>query len=241
PTPDPARRAGAAQQEAAARPQTPRAAQQQGGSAVPPWEDIAPDDYLPASSDDAYFAPPDDNFVPVFDSGPDDMLVGRTHASAAPPAPAPVVDIRTLPAAVRLDAIGFEGDWPALAVTLPLKGIAYQLAFNSELMSVDGKTLRLNVAVQLYTEAAQIAKLKAALAERLGSEIDVQVEVGPVRRTAAVLDSIERAKRQQEAEREIGADPFVQSLIREFGASIVPGSVRPLAPGAEGGQSAASH
>jgi DNA polymerase-3 subunit gamma/tau len=243
PTPDPARRAAAAaQQENAARTQTPRAAQPQGASGVPPWDDIPPDDYMPASSDDAFFAASDDNFIPVFDSGPDDMLVGRGNAPATPVATAaPVVDIRTLPPAVPLDAIGVEGDWPALAVTLPLKGISYQLAFNSELMAVEGKTLKLNVAVQLYTESAQVAKLKAALAERLGSEIDVQVEVGPVRRTAAVLDSIERAKRQQEAEREIGADPFVQSLIREFGASIVPGSVRPLAPGAEGGQSAAGH
>jgi DNA polymerase-3 subunit gamma/tau len=238
PTPDPARRAAAAAQQESARPPTARVEQPQGASAVPPWEDIPPDDYMPASPDDAFFAPPDDNFVPVFDSGPDDMLVGRGHGAAAAPAPAPVVDIRTLPPAVPLDALGFDGDWPALAVTLPLKGISYQLAFNSELMAVNGKTLKLNVAVQLYTEPAQIAKLKAALAERLGSEIDVQVEVGPVRRTAAVLDSIERAKRQQEAEREIGADPFVQSLIREFGASIVPGSVRPLMPGAEGGQSA---
>ncbi|WP_225033675.1 DNA polymerase III subunit gamma/tau [Paraburkholderia sp. XV] len=243
PTPDPARRAAAAaQQGSAARTQTARAAQPPGASGVPPWDDIPPDDYMPASSDDAFFAASDDNFIPVFDSGPDDMLVGRGNAPAAPVATAaPVVDIRTLPPAVPLDAIGVAGDWPALAVTLPLKGIAYQLAFNSELMAVEGKTLKLNVAVQLYTESAQVAKLKAALAERLGNEIDVQVEVGPVRRTAAVLDSIERAKRQQEAEREIGADPFVQSLIREFGASIVPGSVRPLAPGAEGGQSAAGH
>ncbi|WP_109482163.1 DNA polymerase III subunit gamma/tau [Paraburkholderia sp. C35] len=242
PTPDPARRAAAAaQQESVARPQPQRPAQSQGAAAVPPWEDIPPEDYMPASSADAFFAPSDDNFIPVFDSGPDDMLVGRGNAPAATPAAAPVVDIRTLPPAVPLDAIGFDGDWPALAITLPLKGISYQLAFNSELMAVAGKTLKLNVAVQLYAEPAQVAKLKAALAERLGSEIDVQVEVGPVQRPAAVLYSIDRAKRQQEAEREIGADPFVQSLIREFGASIVPGSVRPLLPGAEGAQSAAGH
>jgi DNA polymerase-3 subunit gamma/tau len=242
PTPDPARRAAAAaQQDATARAQPSRGAQQQGGPSVPPWEDIPPDDYIPASSDDAFFAPSDDNFIPVFDSGPDDVVVARGSASAAAPVAAPVVDIRTLPPAVPLGAIGFDGDWPALAVTLPLKGISYQLAFNSELMAVEGKTLKLNVAVQLYAEPAQIAKLKAALAERLGSEIDVQVDVGPVQRTAAVLDAIERSKRQQEAEREIGADPFVQSLIREFGASIVPGSVRPLTPGADGGHNAASH
>jgi DNA polymerase III subunit gamma/tau len=242
PTPDPARRAAAAAQQqdnaAAPRAQAPqRAAQPQGGSSVPPWDDIPPDDYMPVSPDDAFFAPSDDNFVPVFDSGPDDVRIGRGNASAAMPAPEPAVDIRTLPAAVPLNAIGFDGDWPALAITLPLKGISYQLAFNSELMAVEGKTLKLNVAVQMYTDVAQIAKLKAALAERLGTEIDVLVEVGPVKRTAAVLDTIERAKRQREAELEIGADPFVQSLIREFGGSIVPGSVRPLS--ADAGQNAA--
>jgi DNA polymerase-3 subunit gamma/tau len=61
------------------------------------------------------------------------------------------------------------------------------------------------------------------------------VSVGPARRTAAVLEAAARAERQREAEREIGADPFVQSLIRDFGASIVPGSVRPVTPDAEAG------
>ncbi len=65
------------------------------------------------------------------------------------------------------------------------------------------------------------------------------VEVGPARRTAAAFDAAARAQRQKEAEREIGADPFVQSLIREFGASIVPGSIKPIAPDAAG--SAAVH
>ena len=140
--------------------------------------------------------------------------------------------------------IGFEGDWPALAVGLPLKGISYQLAFNSELMSLDGTMLRLNVPVPQYAEAAQVAKLKAALAERLGKTVDVQVEVGAARRTAAALDAALRAQRQQDAEREIRQDPFVQSLIRDFGASIVPDSIRPIAPDAgqgAAGSASASH
>ncbi len=162
----------------------------------------------------------------MFDYGPDDVRV----ASSAPAAPAPAVRHTSVPPAVPLDAIGFEGDWPALAAGLPLKGIAYQLAFNSELTALDGTTLKLNVPVQQYADAAQVAKLKTALAERLGKPIEVLVEVGPARRTAAVLDAAARTQRQQEAEREIGADPFVQSLIREFGASIVPGSIRPVMP-----------
>ncbi|QYD70602.1 DNA polymerase III subunit gamma/tau [Paraburkholderia edwinii] len=234
PTPDPARRAQAQQQGAA--PSRGSGNANSGSSAtVPPWEEIPPDapgaldDYVPMSADDAFFAPPDDGFAPVFDSGANDVRV------SAPAAPAPVVDTRPLPPAVPLDALGVEGDWPALAAGLPLKGISYQLAFNSELMALDGTTLKLNVPVPQYADAAQVAKLKAALAERLGRPVEVVVEVGPARRTAAAVDAAARAQRQQEAEREIGADPFVQSLIREFGASIVPGSIRPLMPAAQGG------
>ncbi|MGF6856095.1 DNA polymerase III subunit gamma/tau [Paraburkholderia sp. CI3] len=204
---------------------------QQNSPSIPPCDDMPPDDYLPLSAaDDAYFIPPEDNFVPVFDRGPDDVRMDGAAAQAA--APAPVADTRPLPPAVPLDPLGFTGDWPALAVDLPLKGISYQLAFNSELMALDGSTLKLNVPVPQYAEASQVAKLKAALVERLGQNVDVQVEVGPARRTAAAHDAKLRAQRQQEAEREISADPFVQSLIREFGASIVPGSIRPITPDA---------
>ncbi|RZF30295.1 DNA polymerase III subunit gamma/tau [Paraburkholderia sp. UYCP14C] len=204
---------------------------QQNSPSIPPWDDMPPDDYMPLSAaDDAYFIPPDENFVPVFDHGPDDVRMDAPAGQAA--APAPVVDTRPLPPAVPLDPLGFTGDWPALAVDLPLKGISYQLAFNSELMALEGSTLKLNVPVPQYAEASQVAKLKAALVERLGQNVDVQVEVGAARRTAAAHDAKLRAQRQQEAEREISADPFVQSLIREFGASIVPGSIRPITPDA---------
>jgi DNA polymerase III subunit gamma/tau len=245
PVPDPARRAQAQAQQrdgASSGAASARANANAGSSTtVPPWEEIPPDapgaldDYVPMSADDAFFAPPDDGFAPVFDGGAHDVRVSPAAA------PAPVIDTRPLPPAVPLDALGVDGDWPALAAGLPLKGISYQLAFNSELMALDGTTLRLNVPVPQYADAAQVAKLKAALAERLGRPVDVVVEVGPARRTAAALDAAARAQRQQEAEREIGADPFVQSLIREFGASIVPGSIRPLMPAAaQGGAGGAS-
>ncbi|WP_281369762.1 DNA polymerase III subunit gamma/tau C-terminal domain-containing protein, partial [Paraburkholderia humisilvae] len=235
PTPNPTRRA---QQPAAAPARDAVLRANSSGATVPPWEDIPPDapgaldDYVPASADDAFFAPPDDSFAPVFDIGHNDVRVS--------PAAAPAVDTRPLPPAVPLDALGFDRDWPALAASLPLKGISYQLAFNSELMALDGATLKLNVPVPQYADAAQVAKLKAALAERLAQPVEVVVEVGPARRTAAALDAAERAQRQQEAEREIGSDPFVQSLIREFGASIVPGSVRPLMPAAPGPDAASA-
>jgi DNA polymerase III subunit gamma/tau len=233
PTPDPARRAAAAQ-EAQAR-QPARSGSGQDASSAPPWDDIPPDDYVPLGADDAYFSTPDDGFVPAYDSDSE---------PAAPRAAAPataVVDVSKLPPGIPLDAIGFTGDWPALAGTLPLKGISYQLAFNSELTALDGALLKLSVPVPQYAEASQVAKLKAALAERLGKSVDVAVEVGPARRTAAALDAAARAQAQRDAEREIGADPFVQQLIRDFGASIVPGSIRPVAPDAASGSSPTVH
>ncbi|RKP52411.1 DNA polymerase III subunit gamma/tau [Trinickia fusca] len=202
-------------------------------SSTPPWDDAPPlDDYLPSSSaEDAYFALPDDGFAPAFESGPDDLRFETRPAVPATPA-APQVDLSTLPPGIALDSIGFTGDWPALAAELSLTGVAHQLAFNSELTGLEGATLKLSVPVPQYADQAQVTKLKAALAERLGKPVEVSVEVGPARRTAAALAAAARAERQREAEREIDADPFVQALIRDFGASIVPGSVKPLSPDA---------
>ena len=233
PQPDPGRRAAAIEARDSTSRQPARAvAPRDDADGMPPWDDIPPDDYMPA---DAYFAPPDDpvdHFVPAFDSEPSPA---RSAASVSAAQVAAIVDVSKLPPGIPLDPIGFDGDWPALAAALPLKGISYQLAFNSELTALDGSTLTLSVPVPQYADASQVAKLKAALAERLGKPLDVVVEVGPARRTAAALDAAARAERQRDAEREIGADPFVQQLIRDFGASIVPGSVKPLAPDAAGG------
>ncbi|PMS31709.1 DNA polymerase-3 subunit gamma/tau [Trinickia symbiotica] len=196
---------------------------------TPPWDDAPPldaafDDYVPLSAEDTYFSAPDEGFAP-----PDDRTGGDARGTRESET-APAIDLTKLPAPVLLDTIGFAGDWPALAVDLGLTGVAYQLAFNSELTALEGEVLKLAVPVPQYAEAAQVAKLKAALAQRLGRPVELRVEVGPARRTAAVLEAAARAERQREAEREIGADPFVQSLVREFGATIVPGSIKPLSP-----------
>ncbi|KAF1034632.1 MAG: DNA polymerase III subunit tau [Burkholderia lata] len=237
PAAQPAAEKPAAPRPAAVQVPTPRAAARapqaaDSRQASPPWEDIPPDDYVPLSADEMFGGPPDDGFVPVFDSGPDDVRVTPRPAETRPSAP---VDTRPLPPAIALDPVGFDGEWPALAARLPLKGVAYQLAFNSELTAVDATTLKLSVPVPQYADAAQVAKLKAALADALGKPVEVAVEVGPARRTAAALDAAARAARQREAEQEIHGDPFVQQLVRDFGARIVEGSVRPLADAAPDG------
>ncbi|WP_250472461.1 DNA polymerase III subunit gamma/tau [Caballeronia sp. GAFFF1] len=221
----PAAQAASASAPASAPAAAPEPQAKPAAKVVPPWEDMPPDDYAPASSEDAYFMPPDDGYIPAFDNGPDDM---RFRSEPAPKS-VPKVDTAPLPPAVELDALGVDIEWAALAVDLPLKGVAYQLAFNSELTACDANSVTLTVAVPMYKDAGHVAKLKSALAEKLGRAVEVNVSVGPARRTAAALDAAERAKKQQEAEQEIQRDPFVQSLIRDFGASIVQGSIRPLA------------
>ncbi|MDR5757318.1 DNA polymerase III subunit gamma/tau [Caballeronia sp. LZ035] len=230
PVPVPAaRREAVAVAEQPQQPPQPEAKSASAGTSkvVPPWEDMPSDDYPPPGSEDEYFMPPDDGFVPAFDSGPDDLHFGSEPSPRT--TPQPKVDTTPLPPAVPLDALGLTLEWAALAVDLPLKGVAYQLAFNSELTACDASSLTLAVPVQMYTDAAHVAKLKAALAEKLGRALEVNVTVGPARRTAAALDAAARARRQQEAEQEITQDPFVQSLIRDFGASIVQGSIKPIA------------
>jgi DNA polymerase-3 subunit gamma/tau len=241
--------AGQAADQSADKPARPRAAvpvreprphrddaaasrQTDNASQTPPWDDApmfdgSGDDYVPLTADDAYFAVPDEPFSRPASAGGGYAPVSEERGST----PA-AIDLDQLPPAVTLDALGFAGDWPALAAQLPLTGVAHQLAFNSELTTLDGDVLRLIVPVPQYAEGAPLAKLKAALAERLGKAVEVRVEVGRAQRTAAAIAAAARAARQREAEREIGADPFVQSLIREFGATIIPGSVRPIAPDA---------
>ena len=198
-----------------------------GAAAVPPWEDMPPDDaYLPLSAYDASFEPSEQDFArdmpPAFES---------SRARGASAAAAAAVDTTPLPPAVSLAPLGYGEDWPTLAASLPLTGIAYQLAFNSELTACEGDELTLRVPVPQYADAAQVAKLKAALDAKLGTPVRLSVSVGPARRTAAAAEAAARARRQQEAEREIEADPFVRTLIREFDATIVPGSIRPLSTG----------
>ncbi|WP_158901870.1 DNA polymerase III subunit gamma/tau [Burkholderia sp. L27(2015)] len=150
-------------------------------------------------------------------------------AGSATAAALPAATLTATAPATQIDLtpLGFTGYWPALAALLPLKGLAQQLAHQSELMGLDGQTLKLRVAASL-ADAVQIAKLKAALIEHLGRPVSLDVMPGVAAWSAALVDGAERAVRQREAEQVIAEDTFVQALIRDFDASIVRGSIRPI-------------
>nr|WP_314860494.1 DNA polymerase III subunit gamma/tau [uncultured Undibacterium sp.] len=131
--------------------------------------------------------------------------------------------------------IEWDGHWPNLAASLSVRGVAQQLAQQSELRScqLNGNAIQLKLCVPLQTllSAGSGEKLTAALNERFaefGKEIRIDFEIGAVEQTANAQAVAERAERQVQAEQAIQSDSFVQTLMREFGASILTGSVRPI-------------
>ena len=123
-------------------------------------------------------------------------------------------------------------DWPVLVKQLSLRGVARQLAMQSELLSYEdnGQAISIRIRVPLDTllSAGSKEKLMTALTEHLGKNVHLDTEIGATTVTAHAADVAEEAQRQRHAEQTVQEDPFVQTLIREFGATIVPGSVRPL-------------
>jgi DNA polymerase-3 subunit gamma/tau len=129
-------------------------------------------------------------------------------------------------------ALEWDGNWPVLAASLPVRGVAQQLAQQSELIHCkqDGNAFVFELRVPLSTllSAGSIDKLAAALSERFGKNIRVESKIGAVELTANAKAVADREVRQQQAELAIQNDSFVQTLMREFGAAIVTGSVRPI-------------
>jgi DNA polymerase-3 subunit gamma/tau len=130
-------------------------------------------------------------------------------------------------------ALGWDGNWPALAASLPLRGVAQQLAFQTELLecSSDGAsaTFRLRVPVDTLRASGNSEKLCAALQECFPAvRVNIDTEIGPVWYTASAEARARREQLQREAEETVAADPFIQAMERSFDAFVVPGSVRPI-------------
>jgi DNA polymerase III subunit gamma/tau len=105
-----------------------------------------------------------------------------------------------------------------------------ELALQSELRSQDGGVWTLRVERESLSQPSARDKLQAALHQVLGdTAVQLAVEVGTVSDTPARRNAAALAERQRAAEEVIHNDPLVQGLIRDWGAKIVPGSIKPLA------------
>lgn len=239
PQPSPPHMRAAPQPTAPQYPQNPqmRAAGQPAGS--PPWDQGQPAALMRGQAqameyddgDTLTEEPP--SWVTEFS---DERAVASEAAPVAPP-PAPSRAPAAPPYAyvvTPVPAIGWDGNWPALAASLPLRGVAQQLALQTELIEceADGAsaTFRLRVPVDTLRASGNSEKLCAALQERFPQvRVNVDTQIAPVWYTASAQAKAERERRQREAEAAVDADPFVQAMARQFNAFVVPGSVRPKA------------
>lgn len=155
----------------------------------------------------------------------DEAIVVAAPASTVTPAMA----AQTAKVAAEL---GWDGNWPQLAADLSLRGMVAQMAQQSELVrceqSGNSVIFHLRIPVETLRASGNIEKLAAVLGERFNRSVRVETEIGAVALTANARAQADRAERQREAEQTMHNDPFVQVMMREFDASIVPGSIRPL-------------
>ena len=199
---------------------------------VPAWEDIPPDaqaaqfepydeaDYgsdggfSTEGAESAFIAPDDDSGASLDAAAqwvPDTPLFEAERPKARSP---------------RLAQMTAKA-WPALAAKLPVTGLAAELARQSEWLGVQEDQVRLRVAVRTLAATAGRQRLRTVLSEHFGAVVQLDVEFGATgEETAHAVAQAERAARQKQAEEAVQQDPFVQALIGEFGAQLIPGSVK---------------
>jgi DNA polymerase-3 subunit gamma/tau len=130
------------------------------------------------------------------------------------------------------DCASFNGDWSSLIKQAGLGGPTGELARNSALIGIDNGVVRLSLKEGHGDLAAAplVANMAEKLSIALGRQVKVKYETAAVVvETPADASERERAARQRSAEQAIDADSFVQAAIRDFGAHVIPGSVKPVA------------
>jgi DNA polymerase III subunit gamma/tau len=130
-----------------------------------------------------------------------------------------------------------EGDvWHAAVQQLlaaeAIAALARELALQSQLVARtsprnDGEPhdWLLRIERESLSQSGSREKLQLAL-ETLGHSVRLSIEIGPASDTPAKRIAAATAERQRMAQDIITQDAYVQQLMRDFGAKIVPGSVK---------------
>lgn len=123
----------------------------------------------------------------------------------------------------------FDGDWRSLVDNLKL-GLARALAQNCELVRHEDNAIYLSVpeAQKHLLEASYQEKLRTAIAHYFGRKMQLNFAIGGSGNTPAQQRIEEKAALQSQAESAIRQDDFVQALVKDFGAQIIPSSIKPI-------------
>jgi DNA polymerase-3 subunit gamma/tau len=125
-----------------------------------------------------------------------------------------------------------EGDfWQATVAALVAReavaALVRELALQSQLVARDPDHWMLRVERESLNQSASRERLRAAL-HAAGHVVNLSVDVGVVTDSPARRQAAAQAESQRAAEEAIQGDPFIQAMMRDFGAKIVPGSIKPV-------------
>ena len=109
-----------------------------------------------------------------------------------------------------------------------ISALVRELAMQSQLMFQEGGQWTLRVQRTSLNQTMPRERLLKALSE-ISSCTSLHVDNGPVSDTPALRNKVQAEARQLQAEAVVMQDPKVQNLLQTYaGASIVPGSIRPI-------------
>jgi DNA polymerase III subunit gamma/tau len=169
---------------------------------------------------------------PIGRAEPPMLSASPTPRAPVASAPAPITHAAPVARApVPTDARGLPR-WDALIEQAGLRGPLGQLAQNAALRERDGNTLVL--ALQPAHMHLAVEPMVGQMADRIGDVLGERIKLRFVAdsqgatQTPAARAASARESAQSAAEQAIEEDPLVQSLKREFGARVVPQSIKPI-------------
>jgi DNA polymerase-3 subunit gamma/tau len=157
-----------------------------------------------------------------------------SHSVKAAPAPAatPNPQATAAPKASAVAINSEDPDWQSWMKALPVRGLLQQLAFQTELQnwSEKGDAARATVIVGMPQLASKenVLRLQEALSNYLGKSVTILIETGKANHSIAAVEAKIKQEKQEGAEELIANDDFVKTIQAEFGATVVPGSIRPI-------------
>ncbi len=193
-----------------------------------PVLDMEPREVAPWEDDPSY--DPDGSDSPSYDHDSDAAVVAMPVRQQAEPSAAleqqmPTTEVPQIEATP-------EGEfWHKLVMDMSaaetINALVRELGLQSQLVARDTDTWMLRVERESLNSTTSRERLQKAL-ETAGYPVRLAVEVGRVQDSPAKRNAAAAAHRQAGAEAIILNDPYVQSLMRDYGAKIVPGSIKPL-------------
>jgi len=107
-----------------------------------------------------------------------------------------------------------------------ISALVRELALQSQLVARDGLQWQLRVERETLNHTASRERLQAVLMDAGHGEVKLHIEIGAVTDSPAKRLAVLAAAKMEAAQELIQNDPLVQSMVRDFAAKIVPGSIQ---------------